>query len=159
MLEQTVPPGNPIEEYLRQRESEFLASADSLDQSGGAKKLAGLGLMLGGGALSAFVPALGLPAMAGGGVTKTLGWIDEYQASNDRIAAIEAMQGANMWANQFGPNDQSKGMPGTQSGQARGEQLPEWLTGRAMTEPYEVPYEPGNETSIAAKLMRLLRGQ
>lgn len=131
-----VPPGNPIEAYLREREGEHMASADANDQSGMNKKALGLAMMLGGGGLSMF-SGLGLPVMAAGGVTKTLGWLDSHQASNDRVAAAEAEQGANMWASQFGPDDPSKGYPGTQSGPARTEPLPDWLTGRALKPTYE----------------------
>lgn len=137
MGREQVPPGNPIAEYLQQREAEHMASSDALDRSGGAKKAGGLGLMLGGGALSPFMPAVGLPAIAAGGVTKTLGWIDEWNASNERIAANEAARGSNMWENQFGPSDQRRGYPGTQSGPGRVEPMPDWLTGRAMKQLYE----------------------
>lgn len=149
---QTVPPGNPIEEYLRQRESEHLASADSNDQSGFNKKALGLAMMLGGGGLSAF-SGLGIPVMAAGGVTKTLGWIDSHQAAMDRVLATEAEQGANMWANQFGPDDPSKGYPGTQSGPGRAQQLPDWLTGRGMKQ----PYENGPQDNTDSPILQYLR--
>jgi hypothetical protein len=134
--QQQVPQGNPIAEYLLQREAEHMANSEALDSSGGAKKAAGLGLMLGGGAMSPFIPAVGFPAIAAGGVTKTLGWIDEYNASNERIAANEAARGSNMWEGQFGPY-RGRGYPGTQSGPGRVQQTPDWLTGRAMKQPYE----------------------
>lgn len=131
-----VPEGNPIAEYLQQREGEHMALSDQNDRTGGAKKAAGLALMLGGGALSPFIPGIGLPAIAAGGVTKTLGWVDEYNAANNRVDAKEAARGSNMWEGRFGPAKTGRGYPGTQSGPGRIEELPAWLTGRNLKPVY-----------------------
>lgn len=135
--QQQIPPGNPIAEYLLQREAEHMAEAEANDAAGGAKQGLGLATMLSGAALSPFSPAVGFPVIAGGAATKLWGALDRYNAANNRIDAQDAAHGANMWEQQFGPADTNRGYPGTQSGPGKVQPVPDWLTGRAMKQLYE----------------------
>jgi hypothetical protein len=104
-LNQQVPPGNPIADYLDKRAMQENAAGAIGGAGGGMVAGAGLLEMLEGN-------PLGLAMLLGGGA------VGGHMAGQNFREGKDLSTGSDMWTNRFGNGDPNQGMPGTPSGPA-----------------------------------------